>query len=109
MAEREEIVETLMTAFVGKVKKWNSQNYPYYETYTIWDDHIKVLKSLTDSTRNGIVCLRKWQLLNTGRIATHDTLLWEEGKWVVEEYDPRMKDPEYKKYLELKKRFENDS
>lgn len=107
MNVREEIESSLLDCFVVQVKRYDEYDGDYWEDESLWQDHIEALKSLnyTDDPRDRIIVLRKYNLYDSGRISPDDTKIWDKA-WLDGRYDPRLKDPDYRKYLELKKRFE---
>lgn len=105
MVAREEIVKTLATAFAVTIERWNDQNYPYQDTESLWEDHLQAANAIEEANaiKGRKIVLRHLQVLSSGRIVWHDVkTVWDAGKWVSGEHDPRSKDPLYREYLRLK-------
>lgn len=108
MAKREEIIDTLVVYYSAQIQKWDDRNYPYWSTVGDWFDHENAYNQIKDIHMGKYRIVRKsLDLLDSGRIQAHDMfVVWENHEWVRDEFDPRIKDPDFKKYIELKKRFE---
>src|SRR5687768_4604177 len=94
------VVKTLAAFFVVRSRKWDSQNYPYFVDSSMWETHIMAHAHLTAPAQT--VVLRHVDLTVSGRIVYNDRTIYNEGKWVSPEHDPRCADPEYRDYIRLK-------
>lgn len=110
MAVQEEVVKTLAAVFAVTIERWDDHNYPYQDTESLWEDHLQAAHALEQARANTKrkIVLRHLQVLNSGRIVWHDVkTVWDAGKWVSGEHDPRAKDPQYREYLRLKEKFDS--
>lgn len=109
MTAQEEALGPVAAVFAVSVKKWNDQNYPYYETVSMWTDHIKAFKTIEGASNldKHRIVLRHLVILDSGRIVWRDILdVYDNGEWVSDDHDPRCSDPEFREYLRLRKKFE---
>ena len=111
MAVREEVTKQLAAVFAVQIERWDDHNYPYQHTESLWEDHLQAAAAIEDARGNDKrqIVLRHLDVLNTGRITWHDVkVVWQAGKWVSGEHDPRAKDPQYREYLRLKEIYGGD-
>jgi len=107
---REQIDKTLMTTIGAQVRTWDSHNYPSWSTAGEWETaelaHNQIKTGYNGTGKYRIVVV-EYRLLNSGRISrVANDVVWEDDSWVKPKYDPRMNDPDYVRYLELRERFE---
>lgn len=110
MAERKDVVKTLAAVFAVQTERYDDHNYPYQHTESLWGDHLRACEVIRDTRGNDKrrIVLRHLQVLSSGRVVWQDVkTVWEAGKWVSPEHDPRASDPEFRKYLRLKEKFDN--
>lgn len=113
MTAREEIVKTMLSVFAFVEEKFDDRDYPYNDTVSLWEDHLQAFDALEHSfgkkDRRKII-LRHFDLLSSGRLAWHDVrVVYEGGKWVSADHDPRAKDPQFREYLRLKEIYGDDT
>lgn len=108
MAEREEVVKTLAAVFVVQSERWDA----HQSDVSIWEDHLQAHEALRatfgkkDEMR---IILRHINVLASGRVMNHEVkVIFEKGKWVSGEHDPRAADPNYREYLRLKEIYGED-
>lgn len=111
MTKREEIVRYVAEAYAVTREQWDGQNYPYQQTVSLWDDSAKAFDVIQDQPTiqrcKYRITLRHLDVLDSGRITWSDIkTVYQDEKWVDESHDPRYSDPDFRRYIELKERFE---
>lgn len=99
--------------YTVEVRKWNEQNYPYWDINSRWnnvDSAVADKQSLTGYTTPTARVVKHNLIANEdGRVSFSEVLvvLDEEGVW-HSLYDPRANDPDWAEYARLKEKF-NDA
>lgn len=99
-------VGTIATFFVVKTKGYDDHNYSYWKDYSFWKAAATAYEFIPN--KEATISERNVKVTSEGRVIYDDKVVWEDGVWLLE-YDPRAKDPEWKDYIRLKKKFEEES
>lgn len=107
MSTRREMVNTtIVTVFAVTEERFDDQHYPYQHVVSMWSDHLQAFDSMSDhmkASKRYRIMTKSLDTLDNGRVIFPNIRsIWENGKWVDEEYDPRANDPMFKEYLRLK-------
>lgn len=106
----DKVPSTLAKVFAVTIQMMDDNNHPYQHTESLWTSHLEAADVIDGARRNEKrrIVLRNLNVLSSGRVVWEDVeTVWQSGRWVSLDHDPRAQDPQYREYLRLKEIYDN--